>query len=323
MTDKVADDRGALETNVEEAEFGDAFNVAAEVGERAELSPADDPANVSNDVVPPVVETPVVETPVVETPAPEAQQPGESDEKYEQRYKTLQGIHRHDKETWETEKATLLAQIEEAKKPAEPVKTETNLPATLYDSLSEEDKAALKEYDEEFDVVSKMESKKREVELNKLRKEFQTWKDEITAQLAPATALVEKNLQDDEKRTVETHFNTIREGHGDFEQYRDDGSIIKWIETKPKYLQKSLMETYGKGTAEDVVDLITDFKTENNIPITQPSPVAENVVPINAKKAEKKLAMTAVTTRRGAVNASMAVANDYESAFDEATSKGG
>jgi hypothetical protein len=41
----------------------------------------------------------------------------------------------------------------------------------------------------------------------------------------------------------------------------------------------------------------------------------------DAAKEKKKLDMTPPTSKRGAVNASMAVANDFEGAFEEAVSK--
>jgi hypothetical protein len=303
---------------IEAEAFKEAFDTAVAVGDAPDLSAKDDPAT------PPVAEVPA-ETPAevpVETPPADAppQKAGESDETYEQRWKTLQGIHRHDKEVWAAEKAELVAKLAIPEKKEEP-KVEAAVPASLYDSLTEEEKAALKEYDEEFDVVSKMEGKKREVELNKLRKEFQAWKDEVTAQLAPATALVQESQVERDKREVEkaneAHFSAIKDAHKDYTQYRDDGSIIKWIEAQLPSVQESLMATYLKGDAEKVVQLISDFKAANNI---QPS-TNSNVVNIN--KAERKQAMTAVTTRRGAVNPAMAVANDYEGAFDEALHKGG
>lgn len=335
MADEITDNRGVSEQIVADQVFSEEFDKAEGIGERAELSPADDPSKVpaGPEVIPPVVETPVVETPVVETPvvetpitAADEQQPGESDEKYEQRYRTLQGIHRKDKETWETERADLLTQIEEAKKPipapAVPeVKPEPVTLADLYDSLTPQEKAELEGYDAEFDVISKMEGKKREIEFNKLRKDLQVFKDEIITRVTPAETLVSETKVEREKINEETHFAAIREGHSDYETYRDDGSILKWIESKPKYMQKSMLETYSKGVAEDVVELITDFKKESNIPITQPSPDAANVVQMNPKKAERKQAMTAVVTRRGAVNASMNVANDFDGAFDEALNK--
>ena len=343
MADKVEGDRGVPETKVEDVvvpeakdEFVDAFNEADKVGEKADLSAADDPNNVKAEeppvVVPPIVTPPVVETPPVVTP-PAEQQPGETDEKYEQRYKTLQGIHKHDRETWESEKAKLLSDLEEAKKPKTPevpVKVDT---ATFIDSLTEEQQEQLKEYEKDFDVVSKMEGIKRSVELGKLRKEMESWKADIANQLiaqntqidtrlAPAVALVEDNER-------ETHFNTIRqgydltdgthvEGHSDFEKYRDDGSLQAWIESKPKYLQPALQDTYSNGSATDIIDLISDFKRESNI---TPKPASDNVVVIDPKKAARKQTLTTVPTRRGAVNTNVAVRDDFEGAFDEAVHK--
>ncbi len=353
MADKVADDRGALETKSEDLAkaadqvYSDAWDQAnKETGEtdKADLSAADDPAKAVEETPPPTI-TPSPSTP----PLADAivQQPGESDEKYEQRYKTLQGIHKHDRESWETEKAILLTQLEEAKKPKTPAApaastiSETTpekkaAAEAFIDSLTPEQQDELKVYEQDFDVVSKMEGIKRSVELAKLRKEMQAWKEDLTSQLdqtrtqftsqiAPAIALAEDNER-------ESHFNVIREGytredgtavpgHGDFETYRDDGSLLKWIESKPRYLQPALKQTYEKGTAQDVVDLFTDFKRDSNI--TQTPEPSDNVIPISPTKAARKQALTTVTTRRGAINTGSAVASDYESAWDEANAKQG
>ena len=183
-------------------------------------------------------------------------------------------------------------------------------------------------------MVSKMEGIKRSVELGKLRKEMQVWKEEVTAQLATQSttfdtriAPVVKMAEDNER---DAHFDMIREGyslsdgtqvqgHNDFEKYRDDGTLMAWIESKPKYLQPVLKQTYSQGSAVDVIDLFTDFKRDSNIPLT-PTP-SDNVVAIDKNKAARKQALTAVTTRRGAINTGKAIADDYEGAFDEALNK--
>lgn len=305
------DDRGALE-NTEKAENADdvfdaTFDKAAEIEE----GKAD----------PPAAPEPVVEKKDPPPADPPKVQAGD-DDKADQRYRTLQGMYNKDKETWETERAALLAKAEEAAKAAAPApKKETEIPKDL--ELSEEDLQAIKEYDEEFDLVSKMEGKKREIELRKLRKEFQgfveTIKAELTAQLAPTQTFINETVAERAQREELSHFSSIKEAHPDFETYRDDGRLMKWIESKPRYLQKSMLETYNQGTSDDVVDLLNDFKLEHNIS----SPPRDNVLDINTRKAEKKLAMTAVTTRRGAVNPSHVVASDFEGAFDEALHKGG
>ena len=343
MADKVEGDRGVPETKVEDVvvdEFADAYKEADVPGEKADLSAADDPAKMKDEppvVVPPIIPpadvTPPVIPPVIEPPV-------ETEEKYEQRYKTLQGIHKHDKDTWETEKVQLLSQLEEAKKPktpekpiVEPTKEQKESAVAFIDSLTDEQKQQLEQYEQDFDVVSKMEGIKRSVELGKLRKEMQVWKEEVASQLAAQSttldtriAPVMKMAEDSER---ETHFDMIREGyvlsdgtqiqgHADFEKFRDDGSLMTWIESKPKYIQPALKETYSKGSAMDVIDLYSDFKRETNIPLTQPS---DNVVPIDKSKAARKQALTTVVSRRAAVNPGTAVSQDFEGAFNEAIHK--
>lgn len=320
MADKKSDDRGASE--VDEV-FNDSFDTAAGIGEKADISEADDPNKVpAGSEQPPVVEDKAPEKPEEKPPEQPAQQPGESDEKYEQRYKTLQGIHRKDKEIWEAKQAELLAQIEELKKPEKPAQEKpTAVSQDLYDSLTDEEKAALKEYDEDFDVVSKMEGKKRDIALNKLRAEIDAFKKDVLERLTPTATYVQERVEKEAEVEKEEHFGSIRKAHPDFEKYRDEGAIAEWIKTKPKYLQVGMMHAYTQGEAEDVIDLIATFKRENNI--TPSEPELDNVVQMDKKKAEKKQAMTAVTTKRGAVNASMSVASDYDGSWDEAISKQG
>ena len=344
MADEVTNDTtGTLETK---DEFAEAFDVAQGIGDRADLTAADDPANTKEEkpaaVIPPETPpvAPPVETPPVETP-PAEQQPGETDEKYEQRYKTLQGIHKHDKEVWETDRTTLLSQLEEAKKPKTPEAKPSTTPekeaaeAAFVDSLTDEQKEQLVAYEQDFDVVSKMEGIKRGVELAKLRKEMQAWKDEVSSRIAEQQTSIDSRiapvLKREEENERDTHFSMIREGyalddgtpvpgHADFEKFRDDGSLLAWIESKPRYLQPALKETYSKGSAMDVIDLLTDFKKDSNITLNLPS--SDNVVQMNPNRVAKKQALSAVTTRRGAVNtAGGAPSNDFEGAFDEALNK--
>jgi hypothetical protein len=248
---------------------------------------------------------------------------------WEQRYKSLQGVHKHDKEVWETERTTLIKKAEKVLAPQIPaaaapienqLKTEEkkiDALQSIYDLLTPEQKDALKEYDEEFDVVSKMEGLKREAALKELRKEIETFKAEVMSQLAPAQTMLQETKVEREERAKEEHFGAIAKAHSDYETFRDDGSILKWIETKPKYAQKAMIETYKAGTTEDIIDLLTDFKKENNI-----GPPPDNpVVDINIKREQKRQALTAVTTKRGAVNAVMPANNDFESSFEEALRK--
>ncbi|MFA5346523.1 MAG: hypothetical protein WC294_00130 [Methanoregula sp.] len=327
-----------LEEKEKDQDFEDAFAQAESVGERAELSPADDPANTKDQAeidaeaaraaeeaerVAAQTETDRLAAEQAEA-AKETEKKPEDEEAYEQRWKSLQGIVKKKdddlktaQEAWEAEKAALLAQVEEAKKPAEKKEEKKE---TTEEELTDEQKEALEEYERDFDVVSKMEGKKREKELTKLRKEFEEKLESISAQLAPikgVTEFVATTQKKEEIQSEEAHFKAIDDAHPGWEQYRDDGSVLKWIESKPKYLQKAFLETYQKGTAEDIVTLLQDFKTENNIQPSKP----DNVVNLQEKKEEKRKALSAVDTSRRAVNPNMKVADDFEGAFEEAMRK--
>ena len=342
MAKQITDDKmlsGTAEVVVENEpevkdEFSDAFNAAEGLDKNADPLAAkvlSEEEIGDKTIISPVKETTTAKSSPesVSISASPVQQPGESDEKYEQRYKTLQGIHKHDKETWEVERSTLLAQIEEVKKlssitkpPASEEKLTDREAADLYDSLTPEQKEALKEYEADFDVVSKMEGLKRGAELNRLkqelRHEFLAELTGIKSQLAPVVSRVDAD-------DLAAHFDTIRFTHEDYESYQEgaDGftDLITWVQSKPRYLQPALIRTLKEGRADEVVDLLTDFKRENNVPLTSSSNQNPyNVVDIDAK-AKKKAALTTVTTRRGAVSTGYQVADDFEGAFDEALNK--
>lgn len=334
MTDQAPENRGVSEPKVEDANevFNIAFNEAEDAGDRPDISTADNPANVSNNPEKvPEEPTPPAEPLPEETRSSPAQTPDPA-ETAEQRYRTLQGILRHEKEQWEAEKAQLTSQIGAAKTPVAPAPsaTSTEAASTFIESLTDEQKSQLEEYEQDFDVVSKMEGLKRSMELGKLRKEFDSWKAEIASQLSAQSTQLTPVIKDIAERERESHFSTIKSGytredgtsvpgHPDFETYRDDGSLLAWIESKPKYLRPALTEAYSQGSAQDVVDLFHDFKRDSNLTTTQTR--ATNVVAMNPATAIRKQALTTVNTRRGAVATGTAVADDYEGAFDEALNK--
>jgi len=321
-----------------DSEFNAAFDIAEKVVE-AELTPADNPANFkeadekvvdekAGGETPPIIdEKPAGQPPdptLVTSPAIPIPTPAE-DTTYEQKWKTLQGIWQHDKESWETEKARLLAEVQTIKsQPAispEPKKD----PSSFMDLLTDKEKAELADYDSEFDLVSKMEGKKRDLALKRLEEKFDSRLNEMMESLKPVNEFTAQTRERFANEAEELHFSSIAQSHSDYEKYVNDGSITNWIASKPKYLQGGLQAIYESGTASDIVDMLSDFKKETGIiPPVQTTPdTPQNVVNIDSKKAERKQAMTAVTTRRGAVNAAMSQANDFESAFDEALNRQG
>lgn len=82
---------------------------------------------------------------------------------------------------------------------------------------------------------------------------------------APASSNIsssKKELSDEE------HFNIIKKAHPDFQYYRDVGTIKNWIQAKPEPQRSALTKIYNKGTAQEVIDMITLFKRENGISST-------------------------------------------------------
>jgi len=319
--DKAESDRGAQDATEKEVPGEDVFDKEFETAitedGKADLSAAKEST-----------ETVVVKPVVKETSEKPAEKPVETDETDTQRYKTLQGIHKHDKTAWETEKAALLSQLEEAKKPkaVEEKPAEKKKPAEDADLLTEEEKKQLAEYEKDFETVTKMEGLKRKIEMARIQKVLDGLIEDVNKRLTEqGVKLTEQGtklepvIKQAEINTAAEHFGAIKGAHPDYEKYRDDGSITKWIEAQPKYLQTAMKETYESGTAEDVAQLISDFKKANNIQ-TEADP-NEKIVPINKKKDEKRQALAAVETRRGAVNGSQSIADDFESAFDEALNK--
>jgi hypothetical protein len=320
---KAEADRGAAKATEQEEPgmdvFDKEFDTAITEDAKADLTAADKPAVV-------VEEKPVEKKETLEKPA---QKPDEADETDTQRYKTLQGIHKHDKTAWETEKAALLSQLEEAKKPktVEAEKPAEKKPVEDADLLTEDEKKQLADYEKDFETVTKMEGLKRKLEIARMQKVLDGFIEDVNkrlteqgSKLTEQGSRLEPVVRQAEITTTAEHFGAIKEAHPDFEKYRDDGSITKWIETQPKYLQPAMKETYESGTAEDVAQLISDFKKANNIQ-TEANSDSDKIVPINKKKNEKRQALAAVETRRGAVNGSQSIADDFESAFDEALDK--
>lgn len=255
----------------------------------------------------------------------------DNEETYEQRWKSLQGILKSKDEKYESEKAQLLTELENLKKTVASLSDEkkdkkkgTDKSDSMFDDLSKEDQEALAEYEKDFDSVSKMEGLKRERALKKLEDRILEKIEARAAEIQDKIISRVQPIEESYKKSDEAaHFSTIRGSHPDFETHRDSGAILKWIETKPRYLRESMKATYEQGTAEDVVDLISDFKTENNLLEADKNNQSrsDNLIDMEKKKAEKKQNLTAVITKRGSVDAGQGRADDFDSAYNEALKK--
>jgi hypothetical protein len=253
----------------------------------------------------------------------------DNEETYEQRWKSLQGIIKSKDEKFEFEKAQLLTELDGLKKTVATLSAQTDKKDkkgtdksdSLLDNLTDEEKEALSEYEKDFDSVSKMEGLKRDKALKKLEDKILERLEERTAEIQEKIASRVKPIEETfQEQGKQTHFEVIRKSHSDFETHRDSGAILKWIESKPRYLQAPMLATYEKGEAGDVVELITDFKKESGLLEDNKDEQlrADNLIDMQKKKEEKKQNLSAVITKRGSVDTGKGRADDFESAFDEA-----
>jgi len=255
----------------------------------------------------------------------------DDEQTYEQRWKSLQGILKSKDEKYESEKTQLLTELEDLKKTVASLSTDTkekkkgtSKSDSLFDDLTEDEKAELSEYEKDFDSVSKMEGLKRERALKRLEDRILETLEAKTAEIQEKIASRIQPIEESYKKSDEAaHFGTIRGSHPDFETHRDSGAILQWIETKPRYLRESMKATYEQGTAEDVVDLISDFKKENGLLETNKDDQShtDNLIDMDKRKAEKKQNLTAVITKRGSVDAGQGRTDDFDSAYNEALKK--
>ena len=329
------DERESINTQEQEAEgFSEAFEAAVTASEELppeekEAPPEEPPKETLPAEEPPKEQPPKEETPQGEPPKPPAKK--EDEETYQQRYSTLQGIHKHDKEAWEREKQELLAKVEA--KPAEK-RDEEKPPEQESPGLTDEQKEEMSLYERDFDLISRMEGLKRQSVVASLRKEFREAMEAIKAEVTGRVSEVETTLTEKVSpavalaadRTAQIHYETITNGykrddgttipgHPDWQELVSDGSLLKWIESKPAYARPSYMQVYEKGVAEEVIDLISDYKRE--VGGARP----DTLNPRNARREAKKQAMTVVSDRRGAVQTNVAHAEDFESSFDEAVNQ--
>lgn len=64
-----------------------------------------------------------------------------------------------------------------------------------------------------------------------------------------------------QETSVERHLNTIKSAHNDFEDIVRSGALQEWIGTQPRYMIPALQAVYDRGQAQDVVDLIGQYKS--------------------------------------------------------------
>lgn len=247
-------------------------------------------------VVPPAVETPpvvpAVATPPVETPPVDD---------WEKRYKDLEA------------KVAKVPAVE-TPPPAETPPADTKARETY----STTEKEFLESYEKEYgDSVGRGEALKRRAEYAELTTHIF---GEIQRVFGP---LVERGVAAADVVSETTALAIYHKTHPDFDDAMFD-SINEWAEGLSGYRKKYAQGVIEGGEPEDVVDLITEYKSAKGLSkpkvvagtaVAPVPPVATELSPA-AKKAAKALGV--VDSKRSAASPNVVDPNDFDGAWNEA-----
>ena len=231
-----------------------------------------------------------------------------------QRYKTLQGMYRSQKEkieelqsTPQKEEPIPVVDKEESASTQEeqpPAQQEVDT-SWVTDALNSNDE--IKEFAEEFpEIHSVLEGSLKTVMeryTQAMSQAFQTLLQQIDQKYQPIASSVTQITEKEKDKAIEAH-------HSDYSTLIQSQELKDWIDSQPKTLKKAYSEILENGTAEDMVELLNDFKLKTGIKTPQESP-------------PKKKPKVAPSTKTKAPSSKPPVdMDDFEQAFYEAVKEG-
>lgn len=233
----------------------------------------------------------------------------ETPESLEQKYKTLQGMYNQLKEKEEKPPEKKEEKKEEA--PPDYSLLFQDLPADLSDDI----RAELAEYEEEYDHISKYEGIKREQLAKRLIGLMNVSFQKFHEQIAPYLKATAETAQS-------THYSAIKQAHTDFEEIRDSGKLNEWIDAKPKYMRDAMKTVYKAGDTQDVIDLFKQFKEETGYKPDK----SQGKKKAEEKNLDKENSLELVRTREAGIppapsKKQQAKEDDFSAAFAEASQK--
>ena len=237
-----------------------------------------------------------------------------------QRYKTLQGMFKSQKEQIEELKKQLEElksgsgkEEEEEKKEEQPAsdggkgqEQEPEAPDMSWVSETINKNEKVKELAEELpEVASLIEESIKSVMEQYTIAMTQTLKamlEHIDSKYAP----IEQTVKETQ---LENHYRRIAEVHPDFETYMESPELEAWINSKPQRIAETYKEILESGTPEEVIELLNDFKMEQGIQTKTEE----------QKKPTQKPSKVVPQTKTTAPTAQKTVPkDDFEAAFEEA-----
>lgn len=206
-------------------------------------------------------------------------------------------------------------QQQQQQDPAEQEEPQT--PKSWRDMIPEDKRGIIDKYEQEWGEVAEAEQLIREAQL-------QLVKQEVYSELGRALAPVFETTQ---TLKVNAHLDAIRQVHSDLDNIR--GELTDWIETQPEFVRPAYQEVASKGSAQQVIELINQFKQSTGktgavpaVPASsartqQPAAKATRQPPAAAKKA-----MAAAPASRKVEVPGSARPEDFDAAWEEATGLG-
>jgi len=202
-----------------------------------------------------------------------------------------------------------------AEAPAE-APTEEAVAKTWQDYVPENKREVVEKYEQEWAEVSEGEQIKRTAELQLLQ-------DTLYSDLRSALAPVFETTQ---SLKVNAHLDAVRQQHTDLDEIRKP--LQDWIETQPEFVRPVYKEVAAKGSAAQVIQLISQFKSSTGTAGAAPEVPAPSVrqpAPRPAKTqptAAAKRALAAAPSPNRAEVPGSANPDDFDAAFDEAAGLG-
>lgn len=211
--------------------------------------------------------------------------------------------------------AELLKKTQQPAKEDEPTAEEPEPAAekTWRDFVPEDKQGVIDKYEQEWAEVSEAEQIKRTAELQLLQERLYS---DLKSALAPV-------FETTQRLQVNAHFDTIRQQHPDFDNIRDE--LADWIEQQPEFVRPAYQEVATKGSPQQVVDMINQFKAAKGMTGAVPEvPASSARKPEQRKPAQKQPAASAKKALAAAPSPSKAEVpgsarhDDFDDAFEEA-----
>lgn len=193
--------------------------------------------------------------------------------------------------------------------------------------LSDDDKAVLAEFEKEWPAVAPAVTKMMEHQAAQLEARFARTLLAVVGKLYQDFTPAVQGFQE----VAATSFRSkVLAAHDDYDAHAD--KLQGWIATQPAYLQKSMLEVYNGGSAEDLIDLVSRYKQANGVSKTgantqttddaaKQEAARKRAAALAAEEAARKAAAAStrpVAGTRATPSTSGVDPNDYDAAFDEA-----